>query len=93
MMRVVLLTSADCGFCPKAKVKMKKWIDRGEIEVKEVETDDEGSRLAIEAMQLNEDVAIFPQLCIVDSEGNLFSTMAMEETTVGLPKKEVLVPV
>ncbi len=33
MMRVVLLTSADCGFCPKAKEKMKKWIDRGEIEV------------------------------------------------------------
>ncbi|MDO8749961.1 MAG: hypothetical protein Q7K03_02290 [Dehalococcoidia bacterium] len=93
MMRIVLLTSVDCGFCPKAKEKLKPWIDRGEIEVKEVETDDEGARIAVDAMMLNEDVSIFPQLCIVDSEGNLFSTMAMEETTVGLPKKEVKVSV
>ncbi len=94
MMRIVLLTSADCGFCPKAKVKLKPWIDRGEIEVKEVETDDEGADIAVEAMKLNEDVAIFPQLCIVDSQGALFSTFPMEEiTAAGPPNKEVKVSV
>lgn len=73
-MRVVLLTTAACQPCNGAKDALKKYIERGEIEVLDVQKNDEAADLALKGQ-----FKAMPQLLVLSKTGEIFAQLPIEE--------------
>ena len=73
-MKLVLLTTSQCQPCEAAKTVLQKYIKSGEIEVRDVQTDDWAADLA-----LRHDLRSVPKLLVVDKDGEPFAELPITE--------------
>ncbi|MDP2652476.1 MAG: hypothetical protein Q8Q08_00420, partial [Candidatus Omnitrophota bacterium] len=73
-MRLILLTNAGCKPCSAAKSYLQDRIDRGEVEVLDIQKSD----FAADLVAKHKIVSV-PKLMLVDSEGNPFSEIQVTD--------------
>lgn len=73
-MRLVLLVGDGCEPCENAKALLKKYIERGEIEVLDVKSSDEAADLYIKS-----EANSVPQLLVVSKDGEVFAKLPVFE--------------
>ena len=73
-MRLVLLTTEKCQPCNGAKDALKKYIERGEIEVLDIQKNNEAADLALKGQ-----FAAMPQLILISKTGEIFAQLPIEE--------------
>ena len=73
-MRLILLTTTGCKPCGAARQYLQERIDRGEVEILDVQKSD----FAADLVAKNKIVSV-PKLMLVDSEGNPFSEIQITD--------------
>ena len=73
--RLVLLTTTDCKPCSEAKTYLKEHIDRGDVEILNIQK----SGFAADMASKYHIVSV-PKLLVVDSEGKPFSELQVVDT-------------
>lgn len=74
-MRLVFLTSTGCKPCSAAKQQLQEHIHRGEIEMKNIQTDDWAADLAAKYKLYS-----VPKLLVVDNNNEIFGELPVSDT-------------